>query len=124
MQRCIKQLGARRRASRRGNYEGTPLGVITLFLIVGMDNDAQAACDAACRANCRATTHQYGGLTYEECVAIALQPRPSPADAPHSGTASLRRDRDIPTGTARHGRWRGFCFGHLIGGHCYGPAVP
>jgi hypothetical protein len=33
-------------------------GVVTLFLIVGMNNDAQAACNAACQAKCRATHHR------------------------------------------------------------------
>jgi hypothetical protein len=42
-------------------------GVVTLFLIVGMSNDAQAACNAVCQAKYRATHH--GGLTYEQCVA-------------------------------------------------------
>ena len=45
-------------------------GVVTLFLIVGMSNDAQAACNAVCQANCRAT-HQDAGFTYEQCVAKA-----------------------------------------------------
>ena len=43
-------------------------GVVTLFLIVGMSNDAQAACNAACQAKCRAT-HQHAGLKYDQCVA-------------------------------------------------------
>ena len=42
-------------------------GVVTLF-IVGMSNDAQAACNAISQANCRAM-HQDAGLTYEQCVA-------------------------------------------------------
>jgi hypothetical protein len=42
-------------------------GVVTLFLIVGMSNDAQAACNAVGQANCRAT-HQDAGFTYEQWV--------------------------------------------------------
>jgi hypothetical protein len=48
-------------------------GVVTLLLIVGMSNDAQAACNPACQAKCRAT-HQRHGLTYEQCVAKWSKP--------------------------------------------------
>ena len=55
-------------------------GVVTLFLIVGMSNDAQAACNAACQAKCRAS-HQYFGLTYDQCVAKWSKLNENPAEA-------------------------------------------
>ena len=42
-------------------------GVVTLFLIVGMSNDAQAACGAACQAKCRATHNTL--VSCDQCVA-------------------------------------------------------
>ena len=55
-------------------------GVVTLFLIVGMNNDAQAACNAACQAKCRAT-HQHAGLKYDQCVAKRSKLNENPVEA-------------------------------------------
>ena len=55
-------------------------GVATLFLIIGMDNDAQPACNAVCQSKCRAF-HEYNGLTYEQCVAKWSKLWENPAEA-------------------------------------------
>ena len=55
-------------------------GVVTLFLIVGMSNDAQAACNAGCQAKCRAM-QQHSGLTYEQCLAKRSKLNENPAEA-------------------------------------------
>ena len=55
-------------------------GVVTLFLMVGMSNDAQAACNAGCQAKCRAM-QQHSGLTYEQCLAKRSKLNENPAEA-------------------------------------------
>ena len=81
-------------------------GLVTLFLIVGMSNDAQAACNAVCQANCRAT-HQDAGLTYEQCVA-----------------KWSKLISENPVEARRIAQRTRICGGYVVGGHCYAPAVP
>ena len=69
-------------------------GIATLFLIVGMNNDAQAACNALCQARCRAF-HEYDGLTYEQCVAKWSKLNENPAEARR--IAQRRRSRRSPS---------------------------
>ena len=56
-------------------------GVVTLFLIVGMSNDAQAACNAACQARCRAYVRGTPFGTYEQCVAKSSKLNENRAEA-------------------------------------------
>jgi len=51
---------------------------VALFLIVGMRNDGQAACNAGCQAKCRAT---HRGFTYEQSVAKWSKLNENPAEA-------------------------------------------
>jgi hypothetical protein len=99
-------------------------GVVTLFLIVGMSNDAQAACNAACRANCRAT-HQHAGLTYDQCVAIDSETCP-PYGSYGRYAAALERFKAVHgrvMTTMEIHRWSARCGcgdGPVAGGLCYG----
>ena len=98
-------------------------GVVTLLLIVGMSNDAQAACNAACQAKCR-ETHQHAGLTYDQCVAIDSETCP-PYASYGRYAAALERFKAV------HGRvmtameinrWQARCGcagGVVAGGLCY-----
>ena len=111
-------------------------GVVTLFLIVGMSNDAQAACNAVSQANCRAT-HQDAGLTYEQCVAKAQAGCNAVCQAKCRAThqyAGLTYEQCVakwsklisenPVEARRIAQRARSCGGYAVGGHCYGYAVP
>ena len=77
-------------------------GVVTLFLIVGMSNDAQAVCNAGCQAKCRAM-QQHSGLTYEQCLAKRSKLNENPVEARRdSETCHYAEDRE--RFKALHGR--------------------
>ena len=104
-------------------------GVVTLF-IVGMDNDAQAACNAACQAKCR-ETHQHAGLTYDQCVAKRSKLNENPVEARRDSETchwaeALERFKAVHgrvmTAMERN-RWQARCScggGVVAGGQCYG----
>ena len=106
-------------------------GVVTLFLIVGMNNDAQAACNAACQAKCRAT-HQHAGLTYDQCVAKRSKLNENPVEARRDSETCLPFAAAFERFKAVHGRvmtamernrWSARCScggGVVVGGLCYG----
>ena len=89
------------------------IGVGTLFLIVGMGNDAQAACNAACQAK---------GSKLKENLAEALPPCGREArerwKALHPGRVMSAME------TNRYAARCGGCRGYVVGGHCYLYAVP
>ena len=88
-------------------------GVVTLFLIVGMSNDAQAACNAGCQAKCRAM-QQHSGLTYEQCLAKRSKLNEKPAEA----RRTIARERNpFPGWTFCPGGTR-FCRSGEGPGHC------
>ena len=106
-------------------------GVVTLFLIVGMNNDAQAACNAACQAKCRAT-HQHAGLKYDQCVAKRSKLNENPVEARRDSETCLPYAATLERFNAVHGRvmtameinrYQARCnckVGVVAGGLCYG----
>jgi hypothetical protein len=88
------------------------IGVGTLFLIVGMGNDAQAACGAACQAK--------GSKLNEIAEALPACGREARArwKALHPGRVMSAMELN------RYAARCGGCRGYVVGGHCYLYAVP
>jgi hypothetical protein len=87
-------------------------GVATLFLIVGMNNGAQAVCSAACQAK--------GSKLNEIAEALPACGREGRArwKALHPGRVMSAMESN------RYAARCGGCRGYVVGGHCYLYAVP